>query len=114
MQAAMSARLRWLWASHGRRDARDRRLATFSRPLLQGLRYNVLQVSAHVPSALIGARDQSASASSAARVPAASHHARASMHRKSRRSLIELASVRAFFGRGCHRRQGSIGEDSHI
>ena len=30
------------------------------------------------------------------------------------RSLIELASVRAFFGRRCHRRQGSIGEDSHI
>ena len=85
MQAAMSARLRWLWASHGRRDTPDRRLATFSRVLFQGLRYNVLEVSAHVPSALIGSREQSASPSSAARVFTASHHARASMHRKSRR-----------------------------
>ena len=32
MQAAMAARLRWLWASHGRRDTPDRRLATFSKP----------------------------------------------------------------------------------
>ena len=85
MQAAMSARLRLLEASHGRRDARDRRLATFSRVLFQRLRYNVLEVSAHVPSALIGSREQSASPSSAARVFTASHHARASMHRKSRR-----------------------------
>ena len=82
MQAAMSARLRWLWASHGRRDTPDRRLATFSRVLFQGLRYNVLEVSAHVPSALTEALATSASASSAARVPAASHHARAFIHHK--------------------------------
>ena len=46
MQAAMSARLRLLEASHGRRDARDRRLATWPRPFFEGLRHSVLIVSA--------------------------------------------------------------------
>ena len=61
MQAAMSARLRLLEASHGRRDARDRRLATWPRPFFEGLRHSVLIVSAHMPSALVGTREQSAS-----------------------------------------------------
>ena len=60
MQAAMSARLRLLEASHGRRDARDRRLATWPRPFFEGLRHSVLIVSAHMPSALVGTREQSA------------------------------------------------------